>query len=70
MRLTVGEKDCEGVCVFVCLCVGVLGSSIPCSPREKRCNHSINERGRETGLLAGKEKDVGKGRTGGRMGHS
>lgn len=52
-------------------CVGVLGSSIPLSRREKRGNHSISERGRETGMLGksrgSKREGSGEGREGGRM---
>lgn len=49
------ERDC------VWVCVGVLGSSILRSLREKRCNHSISERGRETRMLGeSRERDVGK----------
>lgn len=48
----------------VWVCVGVPGSSILCSRREKRCNHSISERGRETGMLGesrgSSKRDEGK----------
>lgn len=48
------------------MCVGGLGSSILRSRREKRCNHSIRERGRETGMLGesggSKREGCGEGR--------